>query len=450
MKRTFLKFLICGAALMTVTFMSCKKDNGGTPDPDPDPEEERWITVAGALMGTNPGDGNGGTMVYSVSKEDAKNPDISVNVYDNGFPVKSNRTARLQSAEDGNTLFNIAYTGDNGGEFSRYKVEGAKKFTQEDVTVNISQYASTSPRWAKLFDGDKTGIAVNVAGIAANNATDNTKPFQYYRGTATVLALNLQDVLITNYKQYEIPLTAEEELLGHTIFRLDAPVLNKAANKLIIGTWMQKRNPATGTTESGFERLGTKSVVVDYPSLENPKVITSTISFGDNSGYRSFNAFVGDDGNIYQATQRDSKGSHILRINQNNEYDDSYVFSLDAALGVKNAYVETWRYAGNGIAYIMYTHDGAAAAGFSSGEVQSFIARVDLNAKTATKVDLPYEPDLYFFQYQGWVVSGDEVYVAVTPVGKDGNIYIFNSKTGAVTKGAKLVNKAGNHYIGIF
>jgi hypothetical protein len=47
-------------------------------------------------------------------------------------------------------------------------------------------------------------------------------------------------------------------------------------------------------------------------------------------------------------------------------------------------------------------------------------------------------------------VSGDEVFVAVTPVGKDGNIYIFNKKTGTVTKGATLVNKAGNHYIGIF
>lgn len=98
---------------------------------------------------------------------------------------------------------------------------------------------------------------------------------------------------------------------------------------------MRKYNPATGLTESTFDRLGTKSVIVDYPSLENPKVITSTVSFGDNSGYRSPNSFVAEDGNIYQATQRDSKGSHILKINTNNEYDNSYIFSLDAALGVK-------------------------------------------------------------------------------------------------------------------
>jgi hypothetical protein len=431
MKRQIRNFLLCTSVVAAFTVTSCDNSSSGTVEPD-ETSKERWITVAGALMGTTPGDGNGGTMVYSVSKADAKNPNISISAYDNGFPVKSTRTARLQSSEDGATLFNIAYSGDNGG---------AGSFSQEDVTVNISQYATTTPRWAKLYDGDKTGIAVNVASIAANNATDKTKPFAYYRGTATVLALDLQKVLINGYKQYQLPLSAEEELQGHTIFRLDAPVLNKAQNKLILGTWMRKYNPATGAIESTFDHLGSKSVVVDYPSLENPKIITSTVSQGDNSGYRSPTAYVTEDGTIYQATQRDSKGSHILKINTNNEYDNAYVFSLDAALGVKGTYVDSWKYAGNGIGYVLYTHDGTT---------QGYIARVDLNAKTATKVNIEYDADLNFGQYQGILVSGDEVYVAVTPTGKDGNIYIFNSKTGAVTKGAKLVNKAGNHYIGIF
>jgi hypothetical protein len=443
MKKKILNFLMFGALTTALVFTSCDKNDD--PDPEPiDPDQGRWITIAGALMGTTPGDGNGGTMVYAVNKENAKDSTYSINVYDNGFPVKSNRTARLQSSEDGNTLFNIAYTGENGGEFSRYKVNGGNNFVQEEVTVNISQYASTSPRWVKLFDGDKTGIAVNVTGIAANNASDATQPFAYYRGTATVLALDLQEVLIRGYKQYPIPLTVAEEALGHCIFRLDAPVLNKAANKLIIGTWMQKYNPETGKTESSFTRLGSKSVVVDYPSLENPTVITSTVSHGDCSGYRSFNSFLADDGNIYQATQREpaGSGSYILKINQNNEYDNAYVFGLDAALGVSNVYVDCWRYAGNGKAYMLYSHDGGAS---------NYVACLDLNAKTAVKVtEITYDENLDFGQYQGILVSGNEVYIAVTPVGKDGNIYILNSKTGAVTKGAKLVNKAGNHYIGIF
>ncbi|WP_026999387.1 hypothetical protein [Eisenibacter elegans] len=444
MKTNYLKSLALSAAML-LSLAACNKNNESV-NPDNNVDTQRWITVAGALMQTTPGDGNGGTMVYAVSYEDARNPDFAINVYDNGFPVKSNRTARLQSSEDGNTLFNIAYTGDNGGEFSRYKVNGGANFVQEDVSVNIAQYASTSPRWAKLFDGDKTGIAVNVANIIANNAPNGANPggtFQYYRGTATVLALDLQNVLISRYKQYQIPLTAEEEALGHNIFRLDAPVLNKAGNKLIIGTWMQKRNPATGQTESNFQRLGTKSVVVDYPSLENPTVITSTVGQGDCSGYRSFNSFTTEDGNIYQATQREpsNRGSHILKINANNEYDNNYVFSLNTALGVSNVYVDCWRYAGNGIAYALYSHGDSD---------QGFVARLDLNARTATKVDIPEDADLNFGQYQGILVNGDEVYIAITPIGKDGNIYIINSRTGAITKGAKLVNKPGNRYIGIF
>lgn len=441
MKNKFLKPFAFSAIITAMIISSCSSDDSSpSENEEPTPQTERMITVAGALMQETDGDGNGGTKVFAVKKSEALNPDFSIDVYENGTPVISNRTARLQSSEDGKTLFNIAYTGDNGGTFSKYAVNGGANFAQQDVTVNISQYAGTSPRWAKLFDGDKTGIAVNVTSPQIKLNTDST--YLYTRGTATVLALDLQNVLISSYKQFEIPLTAAEEALGHHIFRLDAPVLNKAGNKLLIGLWMRKTNPTTGQVDSNFTRLGSKTLVVDYPALTNPQVITSTVGFGDTTGYRSFNSYLAQDGNIYQATQRDSGGSHILKIGQNNQYDNSYVFSLDSALGVTGSYVDSWRYAGDGIAYVMYSHAGA--------ENQGFIARVDLNTKTATQVVLPYEPGLDFGQYQGFVVDGDDVLVALTPVGKDGNIYSFNRKTGAVTKGAKLINKPGNHYIGVF
>jgi hypothetical protein len=96
---------------------------------------------------------------------------------------------------------------------------------------------------------------------------------------------------------------------------------------------------------------------------------------------------------------------------------------------------------GKNKAFVLYTHEGTT---------QGYIALVDLANKTAEKIDLPYDEALDFGQYQGFVVDGEELYVAVTPVGKDGNIYILNSRTGQVTKGATLVNQPGNHYIGIF
>ncbi|MGM9475293.1 hypothetical protein ACS5PU_02640 [Pedobacter sp. GSP4] len=439
MKKQFLKLLMLGAFATTMTIAGCSKDQQ-TPEPEENlGDSNRWITLSGAIMGTTAGDGNGGTMVYSVSVNDAKDPNKSISVYDNGFPVRSQRTARLQSSNDGSTLFNIAYTGPNGGEFSKYKVNGGASYSELSDKVNIASYATASPRWVKLFDNDQTGIAVNVSGVKITTGANGT--YAYARGTSTVLSLNLQAAGIKTYEQYEIPLSTTEEAQGFYIGRLDGPVLNKAGNKLIIGASRSKYNPATGVADNtGTVKIASKSVVVDYPSLKNPKVISSTVSQGNTNGYRSFNAFLAEDGNIYQATQNGTAGSHILKIGQNNEYDNTYVFSLDAALGVTGTYVDAWRYAGNGIGIVAY----------SVADKGGYLARIDLNAKTATKIAIPDDADLSFGQYQGFVVNGDEVFVAVTPVGKDGNIYIINSRTGTLTKGAKLLNKAGNHYIGVF
>lgn len=442
MKNRILNLFTCAATIIAVSLSSCSNDNDNTVNEENIGTTNRWITVSGALMGTNPGDGNGGTMVYSVNLEDAKNPEKSISVYDDGFQVRSQRTARLQSSIDGNTLFNIAYTGPNGGEFSKYKVNGGNVFQESDSKVNISSYASASPRWLKLYDNDQTGIAVKLDEVKITTEVDNIT-YKYARGTATVLSLKLQNPAIETFEKYEIPLSAEEEAAGFYIGRIDAPVLNKAGNKLIIGASKSKFDPATGKAHpSGvvYENIPAKSIVVDYPSLKNPKIISSTISKGNTNGYRSFNAFLTEDGNIYQATQDRTAGSYILKINQNNDYDNSYVFSLDSALGVTNSYVDAWIYAGNGIGYVVY----------NINRTGGYLARIDLNAKTAVKVAIPEDTDLSFGQYQGFVVNGDEVFVAVTPVGKDGNIYILNSKTATVTKGAKLVNKTGNHYIGIF
>lgn len=447
MKNQFLKLLMLGVVAIATIGTSCSKKNDGPSEPEENlGNADRWITVAGALMRTTQGDGNGGTMVYSVSVNDAKDPSKVIDVYTNGFPVRSERTARLQSSVDGSILFNIAYTGANGGEFSKYQVKGGSAYTELSDKVNISSYATASPRWVKLFDNDQTGAAVNVSGVTI---TQNNGVYAYARGTSTVLSLDLKAAAIKTYEQYKIALPAAEEAQGFYIGRLDGPTLNRAGNKLIIGVSQSKYNTATGASDnSGTVKIPAKSLIVDYPSLKNPTLISSTVSTGNTNGYRNFNLYLADDGNIYQATQE--SGSHILKINQNNEYDNSYVFNLDAALGVKGSYIESWTYAGNGIAYAMYTHDGASASAFNPSEQQSYIARINLNTKTAQQVTLPYDQDLYFFQYQGWVVNGDEVFVAVTPVGKEGNIYILNSRTGTVTKGARLANKTGNHYIGIY
>ncbi|GBF22444.1 MULTISPECIES: hypothetical protein [Arenibacter] len=448
MTRTFLNFKTLTITILTIGLMvACSSDEiSENPDPtDPDPSEDsRWITIAAAKMGDAPGDGNGGTLIYSVSSEDAKDPTNSIEPFENGFIAPSNRTARLQSSEDGNTIFNISYAGDTGGNYTKYSVEGGQTFTQSGSSVSIAPYVGTAPRWIKLFDGDKTGAAVYVS---TEHQFDESDIYTRTEATIGVVTLDLVNSAIKEFQEHSVALSAEEEANGYYISRIDMPVLNATGDKLYIGARLSKVDPATAESDSDYEILGSKTIVLDYPSLLNPTVITSTVGHGNTNGYRSINAFLYN-GSVYQANQSDPEGSHILKIDANNEYDNSYEFNLDAALGVEDAYILAWRPAGNGKAVIAYRHAGSAEG---LAGAQGFFALADLNAKTAQKIDaIPYDPDFYLFQYQGFVVDGTEIYLTQGAVGQNGNIYIIDTETGNVTKGAELVNVTGSHFIGVF
>lgn len=431
--------LFLGAVLIGVSCTSCSKTEIITDTPV---DAERWITVAGAMMQETPGDGNGGTMVYSMTVEEAKNPAYSVDVFELGAHVKSNRTARLQASSDGKYIYNIQYTGADGGIFNKYQVLGGKQFTEVNSAVNTAPYVGTSPRWNKV--NESVGIAVNVKDIVNvfdGEGADAT--FNGIKATAVVLVLDLENPRIIGTEEFELALSPQEQAQGYHIYRMDSPVLNKEGDKLLIGTWMRKFIPGTIIVDAAASRLNTKMVVVDYPSLRNPKVISSDLATGDNSGYRSPMSHLSNDGQIYQATHRElagTGGSRIVRINQNSEYDNTYDFSLDSALGITDSYIETWCYVGDGVGFVIYSVGGKGG----------YVARVDLNARTATKMDIPNDDTLDFGQYQSIAVHGDDVFIAVSEIGLDGQLYVFNKKTGAMSLGAKLLNKAGNRYIGVY
>ncbi|MGJ8548496.1 hypothetical protein [Winogradskyella wichelsiae] len=443
MKNQFLnlKFFAFSALLL---IFSCSDDDTNTSNDGGTLEEGRYITVAAAKMGDVAGDGNGGTLIYSVSSADAKDPTVSIDPFENGFIAPSNRTARLQSSEDGNTIFNISYAGDTGGNYTKYTVGGGNSFTQTGSEISIAPYVGTAPRWIKLFDGDQTGSAVYVN---TENEFDAEGNYTRTEATIGVVTLDLQNSLINEFQEHSVPLSPEEEAQGYYISRIDMPTLNAAGNKLYIGARLSKLDPATTESDSDFEILGSKTIVLDYPSLLNPTVITSTISNGNTNGYRSINSFEYN-GSVYQANQSDPEGSHILKIDSNNQYDDTYDFNLDDALGVQDSYILAWRPTAFGKAVVAY-RDASSAEGVAGA--QGFFALVDLNAKTAQKItDIPYDPDFYLFQYQGFVVDGTEIYVTQAPVGENGNIYVIDTETGITTKGATLINTEGSHFIGMF
>ncbi|MBG6236207.1 hypothetical protein IWX76_002788 [Pedobacter sp. CAN_A7] len=459
MKKELLRTIMLGAAVTVLSLSACKKDsvNGGDEVPDAD----RWITLSGAIDDpTNPtiGDGDAGTMVYSLTATDAKNPNITVNVFDQGMAVKSQRTARLQASADGKFLYNIQYTGEDGGIFNKYSVNGGKDFRAEGAEVETSAYVSASPRWLKAVEG--VGVAVKAeANPTVYTGTAPNFVFQERTTSVDVISLDLNNPQITKIADFQLKLTAEEVAAGYYVSRIDVPVVNKAGNKVFIGAAVSKHNIKTFTlgtdglpvfaADNASDKSWAKTLVLDYPSLANPKVLTSTKTKGNTNGYRSTMQYVGTDGHVYQATSGEkvgTGGSKILRLSSSsNEYDNDYVFSLDQALSLNNTYIETWKYAGDGIGFVVYSV--LNNAGTRTG---GYIARIDLNTKTATKYAIANEGQLSFNQIQSVTMHGDDVFIAVAPVGQDGNILVFSKKTGEMTVGAKLVNKPGNQYIGVY
>ncbi len=459
MKRPVFRTLMFSATVAALSLSACKKDNNTV---DPTGETDRWITLSGAMddpTDVTIGDGNAGTMVYSISVADAKNPDVSVNVFDQGMHVKSQRTARLQASADGKYLYNIQYVGEDGGIFNKYSVHGGKDFRTEGSEVDTEPYVSASPRWLKATEGVGVAVKAEANPVAYEGSSPNFV-FKERTTSVDVITLDLNNPKITKVADFQLALSPEEIAGGYYVSRIDVPVVNKAGNKVFIGAAVSKHNTSSFTidanglptyaADNASPRSWAKTLVLDYPSLENPKLLTSTQTRGNTNGYRSTMQYVGTDGHVYQATSGEGPGnggSKILRIDaQSNEYDNNYVFSLDQALGESNTYIETWKYAGEGIAFVVYSKYTGTGNSRSGG----YIARVNLNNKTATKYALPNEASLNFGQIQAIAKHGDDLFIAVAPVGQNGNLHIFNTKSGEMTVGAKLINKPGNQYIGVY
>ncbi|PRD48961.1 hypothetical protein [Sphingobacterium haloxyli] len=470
MKTHFLKSIVWCSVLAT-TLVGCDKNDGPSNDPQisgPDVWERKYITLTAAFPDGEGTAGNGGTMAYAISPEQAANPDFEINVFTSGYPLRSQRTARVQGSANGNFLYNIQYTGDDGGIFNKYRVEGADKFEDTREEVNTEPILGTAPRWVVAAEG----IGVGVYASAQVQATGEGAGADFIdvKSTARIAVLDLDDPQIRRQHEFEIPFTAEQTKAGYQIGRIDVPVLNAAKNKIFIGCNLTKIDVTepSGVNNSGNQtwtqderELGTATLVVDFPSLGNPKLIYAdpAVSKTNNHGYRTMTQYVGTDGNVYQATA--TSGSQILRINSStSEYDNSYNFDLKTALSASNnIQIRAWRYIKEGIGLVLYTETNVDGG---------YIAVIDLNAKTATKLATDNQTDIGFSgrsanqsagitaitgtfgQFQHIGVHGNNVYIPMTPNGVDGNLYIFDLATKQIKKGAKLKNQSGSFYIGAY
>ncbi|MFN0292803.1 DUF4374 domain-containing protein [Pedobacter helvus] len=474
MNTKFFKTALFGAALVAGALVGCKKSSG---DPDnqvsgPDVWEREFITLTAAFPDAAGEAGNGGTMAYAITPAQAADPNFEVNVFTAGYGLRSQRTARVQGSLNGNFLYNIQYTGTDGGIFNKYKVEGQKNFVDTREEVNTEPVLGTSPRWVVAAEGIGVGVFASskittVPNDKGEQVTGAGATFADVTSTAKIAVLDLNDPQITRQTEFTIPFTADQTKNGYQIGRIDVPVLNAAKNKIYIGCNLTRtdKTKLSGVNSNGTQtwsttanELGTATLVVDYPSLTNPKLIYSANSKANNHSYRTMSQYVANDGNVYQATA--TAGSQFLRIlATTNDYDNTYNFDLKTALGTSNnVAIRAWRYIKDGIGMVLYTETGVDGG---------YLALINLNAKTADRLIIENQTDAGFSglsaaqnggkalvgtfgQFQNIGIIGDNFYVPMTPNGLDGNLYIVNYKTKTVTKGAKLKNQSGSFYLGAY
>lgn len=426
---------------------ACKDDGPEDLKPEPIDEGRNYITLTASIPDAEGTPGNGGTLAYALTLEEAIDPSYTLNIYQNGFGLRSARTARVQASEEGTELYNIQYTGEDGGVFNKYLVKGGKNFVDTGDELDLSDLIGTSPRWVKAAEG--IGIGVHLTGnTTVYEGVAPNLVYKYTRGKVRIADIDLKDARVVNSTEFDFPLPAELEAEGYSVGRIDVPVLNQAKNKLFIGCNLSKVNPnqlsfdesgnPVWANDNANRTVGTLTLVVDYPSLQNPKLIFSPLSKVNNHSYRTMTQYVGTDGHVYQATA--TSGQDILRINKNtNEYDD-YHFSLDQALGVSNARIQAFRYIKDGKGVVLYNLRGNGG----------YIAMIDLDNKTAMPIANDYEATLNFGQYQNIAVHEDYVYIPLTPPGENGRLYVINWKTNEVIKGAALTGNSGSFFIGTY
>lgn len=470
MRTSLFKVLTLSSAVAVATLAGCKKDSApeGEQLSGADTWDRSLVTLTAAFPDAEGTAGNGGTMAYAITLDQAKDPNFEVNVFTAGYGLRSQRTARVQGSANGNFLYNIQYTGTDGGIFNKYRVRGGKEFEDTREEVNTEPILGTAPRWVVAAEG--VGIGVYASAEITGSAAGANADFVDVKSTARIAVLDLNDPQVTRQTEFIIPFTEAQTKAGYQIGRIDVPVINAAKNKVFIGCNLTRTDVTKKSTvnnsgnqawSNGVRELGTATLVVDYPTLANPKLIYAdpTISKVNNHSYRTMTQYVGTDGNVYQATA--TSGSQILRISgSTNEYDNTYNFDLKTALNTSNnVAIRAWRYIKDGVAVVLYTESNVDGG---------FIALVDLTAKTATKLATDNQSDVgysgrsantaqgitaitgTFGQYQNIGVAGDFAYVPMTPNGVDGNLYLINWKTKQITKGAKLKNQSGSFYLGAY
>lgn len=430
---SFLKHTFLSA--ITLMAFSCESNDDAPGIEDPDPSTERAYHLVLGSSST----GESATYTQGATVTELNDPTKTFSFSGFGYEIPSTRTARLYSSNDGSTLFNLNY---GGGEISKYDYISGQNYSL-DLTTDIQAVMGTAyPRWTKLDENFAMLHAVATENIY-DDPNAESPVYQKTQATITLALVNLETMSVIENTSFVYNLSDAEASQGIYVSRIDAPVV--ANGKLYYGVAKSLYDPLTDARGTMvYESVET--LVIDYPSLENQTSISSNLAQGSTNGYRTPVAHKDENGDTYQLVTTGDVS--IMKIS-NGTYDTSYgKFDIKSLLG-HNAEANTgWFYVGNGIGYVpvLNTDLGDNASSYWD------VVRIDIYNKTAITMNIPL--DLWLRQYQWASVIEGKLYMALSSLGGEGNVYIFDPASGSAdgfTKGAKLeTGTTDASYIGLF
>ncbi|MFV0540225.1 MAG: hypothetical protein ACK5MZ_03180 [Aestuariibaculum sp.] len=417
-------------AILALQVFSCSDSDSEGPD-QTDPSTQRPYHLVFGSSST----GNSVTYSQGVTVEDMMDTNKTYSFDGYGFEVPSTRTARVYTSNDGNTLYNLNY---GGGDIAKYDYVAGQNYT-EDLKIDVEAVMGTAyPRWTKI---NEQYAMVHAVATEHLYDTDETT-YLRTKATVTLALVDLNTMTIVEDNEFEYPYNETEAAEGIHVVRIDAPVVTNG--KLFYGVMKRNYDPLTDSNETmTYEYVET--LVVDYPSLENPTIITNTNAAGSSNGYRTPVAHKDERGDAYQMVT--SGDATILKINSNGTYDTSYSFNISELLNF-NAEANTgWFYVGNGIGYVpvLNTDEG------DSSSSNWHLIRVDIYNKTVVKLNFDF--NLWLRMYQWASVIDGKLFMAITPLGGDGKVYILDPASTSdkgYTAGATLKTGTDSFYLGIF
>ncbi|MEP4533842.1 MAG: hypothetical protein ABJ004_12215 [Cyclobacteriaceae bacterium] len=423
---SFRAVLLTGVLL---TGVSCQEDD--TENQPQTPSTDRLYTIAFADGSGNP------SATYVQSHSDLSNA-TNISFKGFGFEVPSTRTARIFTSTDGSTMYSLDY---GGGSIYKFENNGGQDYVQVDKTNIEFAMGTQYPRWTRLSDDNAM-----LHSIATEQVFDEaTGEYVYTKSIARLLLVDLEDLGMSTNVEFEIPRSESDLATGDYVFRIDAPVV--ADGKIYYGMGKRGVDPSNPDERADAAYNTVETLVLDFPSLENPQIISTGIAGGATNGYRTSVAYKDELGDVYQiiTVPDNTKDTYILKITSG-AYDESFVFNLSDKLGV-NTISNGWFYISDGIGYVPYANSDQGG----TGDAVWSVARVDLYAGTAIKLNTP--DNLWLQQYQNSVATDGKFYMALAPLGEQGYIYEFdiNSESAdAMTPAAAIESAADSYYIGIY